>query len=483
MLTVLWVLPALGGLVGVAAGRRLSWLGPLAAAAALVLCLSLWGQAGHLVETANWIGGPFTVRYRLGLSGLSLVLVAMTLLITCVAAFAGRAYGPAFTAWMCALGAAATGLFLARNLVLFYVFWELTLIPAYFLLVGWGGPGRQAAAWRFLLYNIGGSVALLLGIAALVAFGVHMPGLGAGPGGDLSLANAVPPALVVPVGVALFIAFAVKTPLWPLHGWVADTYAELPAPAAALVGGVQSKAGLYGMLALLIPLLPGAVRAWQPVFFAVAAVSLLYGAFCALAAKDPRRLIAYSSVSHLGLIMLAFLTLQRQALAGGVIQMVAHGIFTAALFLLVGMLERRMQGPVELGKLGGLARGAPALAGGLILAAMAALGLPGLAGFPGELLMLVGIWHTNILLAVLGAIALVVAAVYMLRLVQLVLHGPRAGKGVDDLGAVERWLLAPLAVVLLLVGLWPQPIPRQAQAAVGAALAAAPASITAGGNG
>ena len=499
MLTVLWVLPALGGLVGAAAGRRLSWLGPLAAAVALVLCLSLWGQAGHLVETANWIGGPFTVSYRLGLSGLSLVLVAMTLLITCVAGFAGRAHGPAFTAWMCALGAAATGLFLARNLVLFYIFWELTLIPAYFLLVGWGGPGRQAAAWRFLLYNIGGSVALLLGIAALVAFGVHMPGLGAGlnaglpaglpaglnpglnPGGSLALT--VPPALVVPVGVALFIAFAVKTPLWPLHGWVADTYAELPAPAAALVGGVQSKAGLYGMLALLIPLLPGAVRAWQPVFFAVAAVSLLYGAFCALAAKDPRRLIAYSSVSHLGLVMLAFLTLQRQALAGGVIQMIAHGIFTAALFLLVGMLERRMQGPVDLGKLGGLARSAPALAGGLILMAMAALGLPGLAGFPGELLMLVGIWHTNILLAVLGAIALVVAAAYMLRLVQLVLHGPRDGKGVDDLGAVERWLLAPLAVVLLLVGLWPQPIPRQAQAAVGAALAAAPASTTAGGNG
>lgn len=479
MLTVLWALPALGGLLAAIGGRRAAWLGPVTAAVAFVLSLTLWHQAGHLVESAAWIGGPFTVSYRLGLSGLSLILVAMTLLVTAVATTAGRALGAGFVAWMTVLGAAATGLFLARNLVLFYVFWELTLIPAYFLLVGWGGPGRREAAWRFLLYNIGGSVALLLGIAALVAFGVQMPGVGVG-----HWTASVPPALVVPVGVALFIAFAVKTPLWPLHGWVADTYAELPAPAAALVGGVQSKAGLYGMLAILIPLLPGAVRAWQPVFLTVAAVSLLYGAFCALAAKDTRRLLAYSSVSHLGLVMLAFLTLQSQALSGGVIQMIAHGIFTAALFLLVGMLEGRLRGPVELGKLGGLARSAPALAGGLILAAMAALGLPGLAGFPGELLMLVGIYHTNVLLAVLGAVALVIAAAYMLRLVQLVLHGPAAGStAVGDLRTGERWLLAPLAVLLLLVGLWPQPIPHQAQAAVGAALAGAAPTTSVGGNG
>ncbi len=478
MLTLLWALPGLGALLSAAGGRRLAWTGPLLSALALVLGASLWPQAGSLLQSRPWIGGPFAVSYSLGLSGLSLLLVLLTLLITTLTSLASLRQGGAFIAWMQMLGAAATGMFLSRGLVLFYVFWELMLVPAYFLLVGWGGAGRGPAAWKFLLYNIGGSVALLLGVAALVAFGIHMPGVGVGAAGHPA---AVPAALVVPVGVALFIAFAVKTPLWPLHGWVADTYAELPAPAAALVGAIQSKAGLYGMLAILLPLVPGAVTAWHAVFVTVAVVSLVYGALLALGARDGRRLVAYSSVSHLGLITLAFLTLQPQAVTGGIVQLVAHGLFTAALFLLLGMLESRLGGPVRIGEVGGLAKAAPALAGGLLLVGMAALGLPGLAGFPGELLMLVGIYHTSPVLGLVGGLAVVLAAAYLLRLLQLVLHGP-SQRSVADLGGGERWLLAPLAVLLLLVGLWPQPIPTQAAAAVqavtggSAQVAAAPSS-------
>lgn len=488
MLTLLWALPVAGALVIALLGRRLAWLGPLTAAVALILAATLWSQAGSLSTQASWFQGPYgaQVQYALGLSGLSLLLVMLTLLLTALCGLAGLRHGGAFVAWLTLLGGAATGMFLARDLVLFYVFWELMLVPAYFLLVGFGGAGRAAAAWKFLVYNIGGSVALLLAVAALVAFHAGMPGVGVGG----TAAAAVPAAAVVPIAIALAIAFAVKTPIWPLHGWVADTYAELPAPAAALVGAVQSKAGLYGLLAILLPLLPGGIARLAPWFIAAGIVSALYGAVSALAARDARRLLAYSSISHLGLIAAAFATLRPSALSGGILQMLAHGLFTAGLFLLVGMLEDRLGGPVEISALGGIARRAPGLAGGLILLAMAALGLPGLAGFPGELLMVVGLYHYAVWLAVLAGIALIVAAAYMLRLVQLVLHGPaEPAASAVDLRGPERWLLAPLAVLVLLLGIWPRPIPQQSAGAV-AAIAqltgtapAAGAAAAQGGNG
>ncbi len=489
MLTLLWALPVAAALAIAVSARRGAWLGPLASTAALVLALALWSRAGSLSVATPWFHGAYgsLISYSLGLSGLSLLLVVLTLLLTALCGVAGLRYGGAFVAWLTLLGGAATGMFLARDLVLFYVFWELMLIPAYFLLVGFGGAGRRAAAWKFLLYNIGGSVALLVGVAALVAFGVTMPGVGVGP---ISAAG-VPAAAVVPVAVALAIGFAVKTPIWPLHGWVADTYAELPAPAAALVGAVQSKAGLYGMLAILIPMLPGGMTRLAPWLIAAGIVSALYGALCALGARDARRVLAYSSVSHLGLITVAFATLEPAALTGGIVQMVAHALFTAGLFLLVGMLEDRLAGPVDVRALGGFARWAPGFAGGLILLGMAALGLPGLAGFPGELLMMVGIYRYSAWLAVLAGIALVLAAAYMLRLIQLVLHGePQSGAATRDLGGGEKWLLAPLALLVVLIGIWPHPIPQQSSGAVaaieqltGAQPAAAAAGSNQGGNG
>jgi NADH-quinone oxidoreductase subunit M len=474
VLTLLWALPAAAALALALARGRVAWIGPLASGVAFLLSLTLWSRAGHIAISAPWIGAAALgggahgalIAYRLGLSGLSLLLVALALLLTALTGLAGLRHGGAFVAWLTMLGAMATGLFLARDLVLFYVFWELTLVPTYFLLVGWGGQRRRRAAWRFLIYNVAGSVFLLLAVAALTAFGVVMPGLGVSFGG--ASPHTVPPAAVGALTLALFTAFAVKTPIWPVQGWVADTYSELPAPAAALVAGIQSKLGLYGMLAVLLPLLPRGVADLRGFFVVLSVVSLLFGAWAALAASDARRLLAYSSVSHLSLVMLAFLSLQATALAGGILQLVAHGLFTAGLFLLVGMLEARLGGPVQLAQLSGLARRAPALAGGLTLLGMAALGLPGLAGFPGELMMLVGIYRYAPWVAVLAALSLVLAAVYVLRLIQLVLHGPepRGGPAVGDLRAGERWLLLPLAALVLWVGIFPQPIPARASAAV-----------------
>lgn len=457
-------MPAVGALLAVFGGARWRVAAPISAAAALGVSLALWSQAGQLFTSIRWItASGLDIRYALGLSGLSLLLIGLTLLLTVIAGIAGWSLGPGFLAWINVLGASATGLFLARDLVLFYLFWEAMLVPTYFLLVGWGGGGRRAAAWKFLVYNVGGSLFLLAGIAALVAFGVVMPGervstVALGSGATL-------------IGLALFVGFAVKTPLWPVHGWVADTYAELPAPAAALVAGVQSKAGLYGMLAILLPVLPQAATALAPLMIAVGVVSIFYGAFAALASHDPRRLLARSSVSHLGLIMVAIVTLRSIALTGAVVQMITHGLVTAGLFLVVGILEQRLRGAVRLQGFRGLASQAPGLGGALMLLGMAALGLPGLGGFPGELLMVVGIYRRSILLAVLAVIGLVLSAAYMLRLIQLLLHGPSDGTDpVRDLGRMDRVVLVPLAGLLLLIGLWPKPLPAETAASVRQAL-------------
>lgn len=463
MLTLLWALPAVGALCAVFGGKRAQLVAPVAAGVALLLGFVLWPSANTVFTSVPWIG-VIGVRYALGLSGLSLLLVLLTLLLTVIAGIVGGGRGPAFVAWVNTLGAAAVGLFLARDLVLFYLFWEAMLVPTYFLLVGWGGSGRRAAAWKFLLYNLGGSLFLLLSIAALIAFRAQMPVAG-GPTAYLtgSATNWI--------ALGLLVAFAVKTPLWPLHGWVADTYAELPAPAAALVAGVQSKAGLYGMLVILLPLLPKAASNLAPLIITLGIVSVLYGGLTALRSQDPRRLLARSSISHLGLIAVAIMSLRSAALDGAVIQMVSHGLFTAGLFLALGMLELRLSAGVTLGSARGLYRKLPIWGGAFLLLGMAALGLPGLGGFPGELLMVVGIYHHSPLVAILAGVGLVLAAATMLRLIQLLLHGPEEDQQtLRDLSRVERWALAPVLALLVVIGLWPNFLVSTGQGTVTSAL-------------
>jgi NADH-quinone oxidoreductase subunit M len=386
-----------------------------------------------------WYG---TVSYRLSVGGLGAVLLVMSGLDGLAAVAAARSAPRAQLAWLLALLAAANGVFLASDAVLFYVFWEGMLVPAYFLIAAWGGAGRRRAALQFLAYNVAGSLFILAAVAAVVA-GARGP--------------AAAPWLLAGFG----LAFAVKTPLWPFHGWLADAYAEAPAPAAALIAGVQSKAGLYGFLALGTALFPGALLAWRPWLLALGLVGVLYGAFLAFAQRDARRLVAYSSLSHLSLVFLGVLAMNATARSGAALEMWSHGVFTAALFLLVGMLEVRL-GRIDLTRLGGLARHMPAFAGLLTLSALAALGLPGLAGFPGELLILVGLFYAAPGAAILASAGVLLAAVYFLRLIQALLHdrpaATDAAPSAPDLRGGERWLLVPLLLPLVAAGLWPEPL-------------------------
>jgi NADH-quinone oxidoreductase subunit M len=447
LLTAIWLAAAAGAVLAALprVGRGLGLAG--ASASFALAAAAWWGRAP--AERAAWVAGPVPVSYHLSMDGPTAVLVTLTAAIALAAA--ASAGGGGRLAWILALGAAAEGVFLARDLILFYVFWEAMLVPAYFLLAGWGAtPGRRRAAFRFVLYNVGGSLAMLAAVVAagLVAGSFDLPAVG----------GALSPGTQAWVLLGMGLGFAVKTPLWPLHGWVADAYAEAPPEAAALMAGIQSKAGLYGFWRFGPALFPDAAAHAWPLLAGLALVSVLYGGLAALGQREARRILAYSSVSHLGLAALGLAAQGTWGVAGAFVAMVSHGLFSAMLFLLVGRL-----GPAaRLGDVRGLYRAAPALGAALTFAAMAALGLPGLAGFPGELLVLAAVFARSPYLAGAASLGAVLAAAYMIRLVQSLVGGSpgEAPARVRDLRAAERIVLAPLAGALLLFGLWPQPLVR-----------------------
>jgi NADH-quinone oxidoreductase subunit M len=369
-----------------------------------------------------------------------------------------------------------SGVFLAKDLLLFALFWDLMLVPVFLLMIGWGvpaaGPRRAGtAAWRYLIYNLVGGLCLLL---ATAAFGVVN-------GSTDVIAN---PTAGVAIGSAWGIwifagfafAFLVKTPVFPFHTWMPLTYGELPPPVAAVVGGVQSKAGLYGFIVIGLPFFGAQMKAAVPLMFTLGLIGLFYGAFIALAQTDAKRIVAYSSLSHLGLMLIAIFTLDPLAIAGAVVYIVAHGLFSAALFLCLGYVEEREE-TRSLARLGGLAYGNPRLGGALMFAALAALGLPGFAGFAGELLILTGIYQSGYaVVALVALIPIVVAAAYMLRLFQGIMNGPKVADLPErrDLTWVEGLAVAPLVLGFILLGINPSPV---------AALAAGAARTLTGSGG
>ncbi len=392
--------------------RRAAWIG--AALGFIALCLAF----GTTIDVA-WLGG---IHLSLGMSGFGAALALLASLSTVVVvATAPEKRRPL----LLTLGAAAVGVFLARDVIVLYVFWELMLIPAYFMVGG-------RAATQFLVYNVAGSLCMLLGFLAL---------------GTFAMPVTVPASGIVLLG--LMLGFAAKAPLWPLHGWQPDAYSAAPADAAALMAGVQSKAGLFGFYMVAMPALPPAARPW---LMAVGIIAVLYGAFAAIRQDEVRRLLAYSSVGHLGLMFLGLASGTALGVEGAVILAVAHGLYTVALFLLTGSLEDALGRPAKLTDLGGLYRGSPGMGAVFTFTGMAALGLPGLAGFPGELLILIGLWSVSPWLAAAAGLGVVLAAVYMLRPIQGIFHGPaREGPRLD-----VTWALAPVLLLLLAVGLDPQ---------------------------
>ncbi|HEX2647423.1 MAG TPA: NADH-quinone oxidoreductase subunit M [Candidatus Dormibacteraeota bacterium] len=460
-LTAVWLTPLVGGaLVAFLPPRQAKWFGALVAAAALVVAgyvafsFAPDYHGYQFAERLEWIP-QLSISYRLGVDGISLWLVVLNAFLTLIAILAtpvnNRTGG--FVGLMLAMAAGLAGVFMATDLVLFYVFWEAMLIPAYFLLWLHGeGPKPGAAALKFVLYTLAGSLLMLVGvIGEYIAAGKQTFDLA-------KLATLAPsPSLQFALFFVFALAFAIKTPLFPFHSWLPDAYMAAPTPMLITFAGVMGKAGAYGFLRIAVPLFPQPSDwwEWRWVIPVLAVAAIIWGALMALAQSDMKLLVSYSSISHMGFIVLGIFAFNIQGQQGAVLQMVNHGIIIAALFLIVAWIADRT-GTRDRLAVAGLARRMPIMAGVFAVVALAALGLPGLNSFVGEFMTLLGAWERAPLLAVFGAIGLVLTPVYILRLFQGVMQGQPAGPvPTSDIYAGQLTLLAPLIALMFALGLDP----------------------------
>jgi NADH-quinone oxidoreductase subunit M len=471
------------------AGALLVWLLPLSRfwAGSIALLISLF-EVGVWIEMlfdfdfggglqqeqqASWFS-DLNVSYHVGLYGFSLWLVGLTVVGMAAAIgyafWAGRERARAYFGLQLLLTGAVVGVFSAQDLLLFYAFFEAMLIPLYVLVGVWGGAGRLGATVKFVIYTMAGS---LLMLAAIIVFGISQ--------GTFDLVDSGTSGSSW-IFLGFVAAFAVKAPLFPLHGWLPDAYRESPPEVAAVLSGIVSKAAVYGLLRIAISKFPEPTEDFRAVILALAAVGLVYGSVVAFRAPDLRGVIAYSSLAQMGLITLGLFAGNDAGLDGAVLQSVNHGLVSVTLFLLAGAIERRAA-TGDLGLLGGMAKGRPALATVLMTTGIIALAVPGSATFAGEFLILAGVFDQGWLWAVVGAGAIVLAAMYMLRLISAVLHERRGSAVADealDLRPAELGILVPLVACLLALSAWPAAIsdrsfPRdEAGAAVEANFEAAP---------
>lgn len=427
----------------------------------------------QFVERFDWVPQA-GIRYYLAVDGISIVLVALSTLLTLLAVLASwkvdRKPGFYFT-MILLLEVGMNGVFCALDFVLFYVFWEIVLVPMYFLIAEWGGPRRQYASIKFFLYTLFGSVFMLVGILAL-----YLHELG-GTFDMVELAGAgFPLGFQMWVFAAFFLGFAVKVPVWPLHTWLPDAHVEAPTAGSVLLAGVLLKMGTYGFVRVSLPILPEAAASqfWVWTLGVLAAVSIVYGAAVAFAQTDLKKLVAYSSVSHMGFVMLGIASGTAAGLNGAVTVMVAHGLITGMMFLVVGMVYERTHTRM-IAEVGGLSKQVPVAGGLLAFASFASLGLPGLAGFPGEFLSLLGAWQSGHwpVVVIVSAVGVLLSAAYMLYMVQRVVQGDPAPKvqGIGDLGRLEIGVLVPLVVLIVVVGVYWSALLRYVDPAVRAVLA------------
>lgn len=442
------------------------------------------GAAGlvQLHEQAAWIPA-FGVSWALGVTGIGLSLILLSaFLVPLVLLAAWRERGNdaehrTYVALVLLLEAFMVAVFAARDVFLFYVLFEAMLIPVYFMIGLFGGAQRRYAAVKFLIFSLVGGLVMLVGVIALYT---------QGPGGeqgflvDSLVGTEMSTWAQRLIFCSFFFAFAIKAPMWPVHTWLPDAAEQAPAGTNVLLVGVLDKVGTFGMLTLCLPLFPEASAWAAPVIIALAVVSILYGAFLAIGQEDLMRLIAYTSVSHFGFIVLGIFAFTSVGIEGASVYMLTHGLSTGALFLLAGFLIRRW-GTARIGDYGGLKVSVPVLAGTFLVAGLSALSLPGTAPFVSELLVFVGTFSAHRAAAVVATLGVVLAALYVLLTYQRIFTGKRREGLAEhpDLSVREKWVVGPLLAAIVVLGLWPAPaldLVREPAAAVQQAVGVADAS-------
>ena len=455
------------------------WISLAALGIELALVLDIWARHLGRIEPSRqgpwlmefhqeWIP-QFGISFLLALDGLSLLLIALTAFVGIAAVIASwteiRERVGFFHFSLMSVLAGMVGVFLALDLFLFYFLWEVMLVPAYLLFL-WGYERRFQAGVKFFLFTQLSGLLMLVAILGLVF--VHRQSTGSLTFSYLDLLGTpIGGAAAIWLMLGFFVAFAVKLPVVPFHTWLPDAYAESPTAATVVLAALMAKTGGYGMVRFVVPLFPHAAISFAPVAMALGVAGILYGAFVAFAQTDLKRLVAYSSVSGMGFVVLGVFAWNDLALEGAVVQMLAHGVTTGALFILVGALQERTH-TRDMGRMGGLWSTAPRLAGVTLLFALATMGLPGLGNFVGELLVLVGAFQVSAWMAALAALGIILSAVYALWMIQRTFHGPNEeGWRLPDLSRREATTVAAMVVAILWLGLFPQPVLDTARQALG----------------
>ncbi len=416
----------------------------------------------QLVVNLPWIQvAGWNISYHMGVDGLSILLLLLTTILTPISILstwtAVEERVKDFMIFFLLLEVGMVGVFLAQDMFLFYVVWEFTLVPMYFLIGIWGGPRRMYAAIKFFLYTMAGSILMLL---AILWLGINQ-GTFSVP--ELTTKGGIPPNIQLWLFLAFAAAFAIKVPMWPLHSWLPDAHVEAPTAGSVILAGVLPKMGTYGFLRFNLPLFPQAAVRLAPWMAGLAVIGILYGAAVSYAQQDVKKLVAYSSVSHLGFVMLGLFALNSQGIQGGILQMVNHGLSTGALFLIVGMIYERRH-TRDMDAFGGLWKIMPIYAALTLIVTLSSMGLPGLNGFVGEFTILLGAFGSNAIgspwYAGLAAIGVILAAVYLLFMYQKLFLGPaekEENKGLKDLKWREIAVLVPLLIFIFWIGLYPKP--------------------------
>ncbi|HMI97274.1 MAG TPA: NADH-quinone oxidoreductase subunit M [Micropepsaceae bacterium] len=469
ILSIITLLPAVGALFillspgdAAAAGYRARQIALIVTLIDLVLSFVLWANFDtstadfQFVESADWLGGG--INYKMGVDGISVLFVVLTALLMPICILASDAIHARIREYMIAfllLETLMIGVFCALDLVVFYVFFEGGLIPMFLIIGVWGGPRRVYATFKFFLYTLLGSVLMLLAIMAIY----WQTGTS-----DIALlldgSHRIPAAMQPWLWFAFFASFAVKLPMWPVHTWLPDAHVEAPTAGSVILAGILLKMGGYGFLRFSLPMFPVASEQYASVIFVLSLIAIVYTSLVALAQEDVKKLIAYSSVAHMGLVTLGTFTFSHEGIDGGIFQMLSHGIVSGALFLCVGVVYDRMHTRL-ISAYGGLVNRMPIYAGFFMVFTLANVGLPGTSGFVGEFLTLLAAFRFNTWLAIIGTTSVVLSAAYALWLYGRMIFGALdkpSLKAILDLSPREIVFMAPLVVITIALGIYPKPI-------------------------